>query len=59
MRLIDADSLWDEINAIGGCGAEKESWSDGWDQAINSCIGLVESAHTVVHPVKISRKEKR
>lgn len=56
MWLIDADKLWDEINAIGGCGAEKESWSDGWDQAINSCIRLVENAPNVVHPVKIIQK---
>lgn len=58
MWLIDANKLWKEINAIGGCDAEKGSWSDGWDQAINACIGLVEDAPTVVHPVKINRSKK-
>ena len=55
-KLIDARKLWDAVNAIGGCGAERGSWADGWDKAIDECIRLIEEAPAVVRPVKVRRK---
>ena len=46
-RLIDANALWQEINNVGGCGAEPDSWADGWDKGINEAIRLVEEAPTI------------
>ena len=57
MRLIDADKLWDAINEVGGCDAPKGSWANGWDDAIDSCIGLVEDAPTVKYLVKPKRRK--
>ena len=47
MRLIDADALWNALNDAGGTGAERGSWADGWDKAIDEAICLVEKAHAV------------
>lgn len=57
MGMIDADRLRDEVNAIGGCDAQKGSWADGWDKAIDECIRLIEEAPAVVRPVKVRRKQ--
>lgn len=37
-KHIDADKVYKMLNAIGGCGAEPESWADGWDKAIDAAI---------------------
>lgn len=47
MGPIDADALREEVNSIGGCGAEPDSWADGWDKAIDAVISLIEKAPTV------------
>lgn len=47
MRLIDAEALFEALHGIGGCGAEKESWAAGWDDAITEAIKLVSRAPTV------------
>lgn len=32
-----------KLHNIGGCGADPESWADGWDKAINEAIKIVHS----------------
>ncbi len=46
-RLIDANALYRELHNIGGCGAAPGTWEDGWDQAINEAIRLLERAPTL------------
>ncbi len=44
MDLIDKDELYRKLDDIGGCGADKGSWADGWDCAIAEAIRLLETA---------------
>ena len=44
MELIDRDALYYKLDSIGGCGAAKDSWADGWDCAITEAIRLLEVA---------------
>ncbi len=44
MELIDRKELYHKLDSIGGCGAEKGSWADGWDKAITEAIRLLETA---------------
>ena len=44
MELIDRDELYHKLDSIGGCGADKDSWADGWDKAITEAIRLLEAA---------------
>lgn len=39
---IEREAVWNALNEIGGCGAEADSWADGWDKAINAAIRIVE-----------------
>lgn len=47
MNLIDRDEIHRKLDSIGGCGADKESWADGWDCAIEEAIRLLEAAPVV------------
>ena len=47
MRLIDADALWNALNDVGGTGAERGGWADGWCKAIDAAIRMLEKAPTV------------
>lgn len=38
------------LHNIGGCGAEKNSWSDGWDQAINEAYRQIAALEGEEHP---------
>ena len=46
-RLIDSNALYRELHNIEGCGAAPGTWEDGWDQAINEAIRLLERAPTL------------
>lgn len=35
---IEREKAYEMLNALGGCGAEPESWADGWDKAIDTAI---------------------
>ena len=49
---IEREAVWNALNEIGGCGAEADSWADGWDKAINAAIRIVEKLPTAdVAPV--------
>ena len=47
MELIDREELYHKLDSIGGCGADKSSWADGWDKAITEAIRLLEAAPVV------------
>ena len=47
MRLIDADALYDDLEAAGGTGAEPNSWDDGYDKGIDTAIRHLKKAPTV------------
>ena len=32
-----------DLDNIGGCGADADSWADGWDKAITEAIRIVDS----------------
>ena len=48
-RLIDAHEVYKYLNSIGGCDAEPESWSDGWDKAIDAAICGLDDVPTIVY----------
>lgn len=41
-ECIEREAVWNALNEIGGCGAEADSWADGWDKAINAAIRILE-----------------
>lgn len=41
--LISKSALLKRLDDMGGCGADKNSWADGWDKAIDDVYKLVES----------------
>ncbi len=43
MELIDKDEFYHKLDSVGGCGADKDSWTDGWDCAITEAIRLLEA----------------
>ena len=52
-EYIEREAAWNSLNEIGGCGAEAESWADGWDKAINAAIRIVEQLPSAdVSPVR-------
>ena len=53
-RYIDAEVLYRNLHEVGGCGAEKESWADGWDKAIDEAIRILNKMPTA-NVVKIVR----
>ena len=49
MELIDRDELYRKLDNIGGCGADKGSWADGWDCAIYGFWKL----HLLLNPTTV------
>lgn len=41
-EYIEREKVYEMLNDLGGCGAEPESWDDGWDKAINAAIKGLE-----------------
>lgn len=37
-EYIKRKKVYEMLNTLGGCDAEPESWSDGWDKAIDAAI---------------------
>ncbi len=37
-KYVKLKKVWKMLHSIGGCGAEPESWADGWDKAIDTAI---------------------
>ena len=42
MDFIKRETVCEELNDIGGCGADPNSWADGWDRAISAAIKIVK-----------------
>lgn len=45
-EYINRKALYEELCEAGGCGAEKNSWADGWDKGIYEAIRLLNKAPT-------------
>ena len=37
-EYIERDKVYNMLNALGGCGADPDTWADGWDKAIDTAI---------------------
>lgn len=40
-EYIEREALLEKLHEIGGCGAEPDTWADGYDKAIDVAYGLV------------------
>lgn len=55
MELIDAQALYSEIDALGGCDA-KEEWAQGYDEGVAAALDVFEKAPTIeAEPVRHGR----
>ena len=41
-EYIEREKVYEMLNTLGGCGAEPDSWADGWDKAINTAIDQLD-----------------
>lgn len=41
-KYVKLKKVWKMLHGLGGCGAEPESWADGWDKAIDIAIGELD-----------------
>lgn len=41
-EYIEREALLEKLHEIGGCGAEPDTWADGYDKAIDVAYGLVQ-----------------
>lgn len=58
-EYIEREAVCGALNHIGGCDAEDE-WSKGWDEAIDTALGMVEYISAAdVAPVKHGKNETR
>lgn len=37
-EYIKREKVYEMLNDLGGCGAEPDTWADGWDKAIDTAI---------------------
>lgn len=54
-NYISREKVYEMLNALGGCDAEPESWSDGWDNAIDTAIEELYEMPTKKHLFGIRR----
>ena len=60
-EYIKREKVYEMLNDLGGCGAEPDTWADGWDKAIDTAIDNLEKIPAAdVREVKHGRwiKEK-
>lgn len=57
--LIKRSEVWQALNNIGGCGADPDSWADGWDKAIDAAIEAVEKLPSAEAEQAKTGSEKR
>lgn len=51
-EYIEREKVYEMLNSLGGCGAEPESWADGWDKAIDTAIAELNKIPTAdVRPI--------
>ena len=41
-EYIKREKVYEMLNDLGGCGAEPDTWADGWDKAIDTAIDNLE-----------------
>lgn len=41
-EYIEREELLEKLHEIGGCGAEPDTWADGYDKGIDVAYGLVQ-----------------
>lgn len=41
-EYIEREALLEKLHEVGGCGAEPDTWADGYDKAIDVAYGLVQ-----------------
>lgn len=41
-EYIKREKVYEMLNDLGGCGAEPDTWADGWDKAIDTAIRELE-----------------
>ncbi|MCM1298214.1 MAG: hypothetical protein NC203_00465 [Firmicutes bacterium] len=52
-KYVKVKKVLKMLHSLGVCGAERESWADGWDKAIDTAISELESIPAAdVHKVK-------
>ena len=56
MAKISSKKLIEKLHEIGGCGAEPDSWANGWDQAIDKAIDIVDG---MAHEAKVKKMKKK
>ena len=37
-EYIEREEVYEMLHALGGCGADPDTWADGWDKAIDTAI---------------------
>ena len=37
-EYIEHEKVYEMLNALGGCGADPDTWADGWDKAFDEAI---------------------
>lgn len=43
VEYIEREKVLEALEAIGGCGAEPDTWADGYDKAIDEAYRIVRS----------------
>lgn len=41
-EYIEREALLNKLHEIGGCGAEPDTWADGYDKGIDAAYGLAQ-----------------
>lgn len=37
-EYIEREKVYNMLNSLGGCGADPDTWADGWDKAFDEAI---------------------
>lgn len=58
-EYIEREVLLEKLHEVGGCGAEPNTWADGYDKAVDLAYGMVQMMPTAdVAPVRHGQWEK-
>ena len=54
-EYIEREKVYNMLNSLGGCGADPDTWADGWDKAIDTAINELDK----IPAARKIRKHKR
>ncbi len=54
-EYIEREKVYKMLNSLGGCGADPDTWADGWDKAIDTAINELDK----IPAARKIRKHKR